>query len=120
MGALQYNKLIGRAETAKHNSDRRAQMSKTRSIAAVATLLLAGIPIIALATSANAQPAVIKVSDLNLASPTGQKVFAQRADAAARTVCRVTPGTRAPNHACQAAGQQRKPNGHNSGTRSNA
>ncbi len=78
-------------------------MSKTRSIAAVATLLLAGLPMIALATSANAQPAVIKVADLNLASPTGQKIFAQRAQDAARTVCRVTPGTRAPNRACQAA-----------------
>ena len=55
-------------------------------ISGVASLLLAALPIAALATAAHAQT-VVKVSDINLLSPQGVSEFNQRADAAGRKYC---------------------------------
>ena len=55
-------------------------------ISGVASLVLAALPIAALATAAHAQT-VVKVSDINLLSPQGVSEFNQRADAAGRKYC---------------------------------
>ena len=66
-------------------------MSKiTNSIASVATLFLAAIPTLALTTVAHAAPAhhAVQISDLNLASPAGQRVLVQRTKAVAADFCK--------------------------------
>ncbi len=55
-------------------------------ISGIASLVLAALPIAALATAAHAQT-VVKVSDINLLSPQGVSEFNQRADAAGRKYC---------------------------------
>jgi UrcA family protein len=55
-------------------------------ISGVASLVLAALPIAALATASHAQT-VVKVSDINLLSPQGVSEFNQRADAAGRKYC---------------------------------
>ena len=55
-------------------------------ISGVASLVLAALPIAALATAAHAQT-VVKVSDINLLSPQGVSEFNERADAAGRKYC---------------------------------
>ena len=68
-------------------------MSKiTNSIASVATLFLAAIPTLALTTAAYAAPAhhAVQISDLNLASPAGQRLLAQRTATVAAEFCKAT------------------------------
>ena len=55
-------------------------------ISGAAMLALAALPFAALPAQSLAATTV-KVSDLNLASPEGQAVFAKRADAASHTYC---------------------------------
>lgn len=57
------------------------------TLAGIATLTLATVPALALATGAHAAPAVIKVSDLDLNSAQGARTLEKRIDAAARDVC---------------------------------
>lgn len=75
-------------------------MFKTSSIAAAASLVLAALPALALASAAHAAPVAIKVADLNLASPAGQKVFAQRVDKVAVQMCREARTGRFVDAAC--------------------
>ncbi len=65
----------------------------TNTFAGAATLVLAALPIAALSTTAHAAPMTIKVADLNLGSPAGQDVLAQRVEHAARAFCRGEVGT---------------------------
>jgi UrcA family protein len=65
----------------------------TARIAGIATLALALLPVAALSTAHAATasaPAAqsVQISDLNLASASGQAIFAQRTDAAAYHFCR--------------------------------
>ena len=65
-------------------------MNLTARIASVATLALAFTPAVALSTNAYAAAAPqtsVQVADLNLDSASGQAVYAQRLDAAARRFC---------------------------------
>ncbi len=64
----------------------------TNSIASVASLFLAAIPTLALTTAAHAAPAhhAVQISDLNLASPAGQRVLAQRTEKVAADFCKST------------------------------
>lgn len=75
-------------------------MFKTTSIAAAASLALATLPALALATGAHAAPAAVKVADLNLASASGQKAFAQRVDKVAVQMCRDARSGRFVDSAC--------------------
>ena len=62
----------------------------TARIAGAATLALAVLPAVALATAAHAEthvPTSVRVADLDLATPAGHAAFARRADAAARLYC---------------------------------
>ena len=55
-------------------------------ISGVASLVLAALPIAALATASHAQT-VVKVADINVLTPQGVSEFNQRADAAGRKFC---------------------------------
>ena len=55
--------------------------------AGFAAVVLAALPVAVLSTAAHAGERV-QVSDLNLASPTGQAAFTGRVDQAARNFCR--------------------------------
>lgn len=62
-------------------------------------------------TAAQAETISIKYSDLNLASPTGQKILERRIDAAARKVCeleRPQTGTRIRDSKARACYEQAK------------
>jgi UrcA family protein len=62
----------------------------TARIAGVFMLTLAAVPLAAGAASvAQAAPVAIRVADLDLNSARGAATFAQRADTAAREMCRV-------------------------------
>lgn len=82
-------------------------MSKSVSrLSAVATLALAVLPSLAIVTGAHAETLSVKVSDLNLNTPAGQKVLEQRINVAARQYCAesITTGTRLGSPAsCRAA-----------------
>ncbi|WP_332766188.1 UrcA family protein [Phenylobacterium sp.] len=58
------------------------------TLAGVATLALAIIPVAALATAAHAAPVTIRAADIDTLSPEGVQAFHQRAEAAARKFCR--------------------------------
>lgn len=66
------------------------------SFSGIATLALAVLPALAIVSGAHAAPVSVKVGDLNLNTPAGQKAFDQRVDVAARKFCAesVTTGTR--------------------------
>src|SRR5438045_9543122 len=72
-------------------------------ISGVASLVLAALPIAALATAAHAQT-VVKVSDINLLSPQGVSEYNQRADAAGRAFC-LSERTVAGHAACLKGGK---------------
>jgi UrcA family protein len=55
-------------------------------ISSVAALLLAALPMAALATAAHAAT-VVKVADINVLTPQGVAAYSQRADTAARQFC---------------------------------
>ena len=59
----------------------------THSISSLAMLVLAALPIIALATASHAAPSGVKIANLNLASAEGVAAFNQRAEFAARKFC---------------------------------
>lgn len=62
----------------------------TTQLVTTGYLILASIPVAAGMVSvahAQPQPAYVKIGDLDLASPQGQKVFAQRVHSVARTFC---------------------------------
>jgi UrcA family protein len=64
-------------------------MIKSSTLAAAATLAMAAIPMLALATNANAAPAVtVQVADLDTLTPAGAQAYAQRVDDAADRFCR--------------------------------
>src|SRR5687767_3020804 len=80
--------------TPAHPPDRRqtgdTQMIKTSTLAGVATLALAALPMFALATAAHsATPVAVKVADIDTLSPEGARIYAQRVDKAAVRFCRV-------------------------------
>ena len=78
---------------ASQTQDGEINVSKiTNSIASVATLFLAAIPTLALTTAAYAAPAhhAVQISDLNLASPAGQRLLAQRTATVAAEFCKAT------------------------------
>lgn len=62
-------------------------MIKTSTIAAAATLALAALPMLALATNAQAAPVAVKVVDINTLSADGAAAYGQRVDAAAVRFC---------------------------------
>jgi UrcA family protein len=65
-------------------------MIKTSTLAGVATLALAALPMFALATAAHsATPVAVKVADIDTLSPEGARIYAQRVDKAAVRFCRV-------------------------------
>ena len=68
----------------------------TNIIASVATLFLAAIPALALSGAAHAAPAhhTVQISDLNLASPAGQRILAQRTEQVAADMCRTSGAER--------------------------
>ena len=86
-----------------------SQSAASKSIASlstIATLALAVLPALAIVSGAHAESVSVKVSDLNLATAAGQKVFDQRVSVAARQYCAesVTTGTRLGSPAsCRAA-----------------
>ena len=63
-------------------------LSFTARIAGAATLALAALPVVAIATSAQAAPATVKVRDLDLNTTAGQMAFHQRAEQAAKAFCK--------------------------------
>lgn len=66
------------------------------TLAGVATLALATVPMLAIASGAHAAPVAVKVSDIDTASAQGAKILTQRIDVAAREFCRRTePGAMA-------------------------
>lgn len=71
----------------------------SNTIAGLATLTLATVPALALATGAHAAPAVVKVSDIDMASTHGARTLAKRITSAAHDICeadgKTTLGTRA-------------------------
>lgn len=66
------------------------------TLAGVATLALATLPMLAVASGAHAAPVVVKVSDIDTSSAHGAKILNQRIDVAAREFCgRTQPGAMA-------------------------
>ncbi|HVI34310.1 UrcA family protein [Phenylobacterium sp.] len=65
-------------------------------IAGVATLALAALPLAAIATTADARPVSVQVSDIDLNSAHGLAAFEQRAKHAAREFCRDSRGPESP------------------------
>jgi len=63
------------------------KISFTNRLASAAMLALAALPMAALATAANAGPAVVSVNDLNLMTPQGNAMLEQRIDVAAQKFC---------------------------------
>lgn len=69
-------------------------MIKTSTLAGVATLALAALPMFALATAAHsATPVAVKVADINTLSPEGAQIYAKRVDKAAMRFCRANNAT---------------------------
>ena len=65
-------------------------MIKTSTLAGVATLALAALPMFALATAANAAtPVAVKVADIDTLSAEGARIYDQRVEKAALRFCRI-------------------------------
>jgi UrcA family protein len=64
----------------------------TNTIASIASLLMAALPALALTSAAHAAPAhhAVQISDLNLASPAGQRVLSARTEMVANQVCKAS------------------------------
>lgn len=79
-------------------------MFKTSStLAGIATLALATVPMLAIASGAHAATVVVKVSDIDTSSAEGAKILNKRVDIAAHKFCRqVRPGaiSRLADNAC--------------------
>ena len=66
------------------------------TLAGVATLALATVPMLAIASGAQAAPVAVKVSDIDTSSAHGAKILNERIDVAAREFCgRTQPGAMA-------------------------
>lgn len=73
------------------------------TLAGVATLALATVPMLAIASGAHAAPVVVKVSDIDTSSAQGAKILNQRIEVAAREFCsQAKPGaiSRLTDNAC--------------------
>ena len=73
------------------------------TLAGVATLALATVPMLAIASGAHAAPVVVKVSDIDTSSAAGAKILNQRIDVAAHKLCsQMRPGaiSRLSDNAC--------------------
>lgn len=73
------------------------------TLAGVATLALATVPMLAIASGAHAAPVTVKVSDIDTSSAQGAKILNKRIDIAAREFCaRAEPGamSRLADNAC--------------------
>ena len=65
-------------------------MIKTSTLAGVATLALAALPMFALATVADAAtPVAVQVADIDTLSPEGARIYEQRVEKAAMRFCRI-------------------------------
>lgn len=63
------------------------------TFAGIATLALATVPMLAIASGAHAAPVAVKVSDIDTSSAHGAKILNERIDVAAREFCgRTQPG----------------------------
>jgi UrcA family protein len=73
------------------------------TLAGVATIALATVPMLAIASGAHAAPVIVKVSDLDVSSAQGAQILNQRIAVAAREFCAqadpVNQG-RLPSYAC--------------------
>ena len=75
----------------------------TTRFAGLATLLLATMPLVTVATGARAEPVTVQIADIDVASHSGKAAFEARVEQAAREFCngRVVVGTRnQDNRAC--------------------
>lgn len=77
-------------------------MIKTSTLAGVATLALAALPMFALATSAQAAPVAVKVADIDTLSLAGAAAYDERVEKAANRYCvKANPTARlTERHAC--------------------
>lgn len=65
-------------------------MIKTSTLAGVATLALAALPILALSTAAQAAtPVAVKVADIDPNTAEGARIYGERVDQAANRFCRM-------------------------------
>lgn len=65
----------------------------SNTLAGVATLALATIPMLAIASGAHAAPVVVKISDIDTSSAQGAQILNKRIDVAAHKLCsQVRPG----------------------------
>ncbi len=73
-----------------------AAQKTVASISGIATFALAILPALAIVSGAHAESLSVKISDLNLNTSAGQKVFEQRVNVVARQYCAesITTGTR--------------------------
>lgn len=74
-------------------------------IAGIAAIALAALPLVAIAGIAQAAPATVQISDLDLSTVEGQAQFKARVKDAARDFCRerAVTGTRISSRSCIAA-----------------
>jgi UrcA family protein len=63
-------------------------MIKSATLAGFATLALATVPVLALATAAHAAPVTVQVADIDITTPEGARAFEARVDRAAAKFCR--------------------------------
>lgn len=78
----------------------------SNTIAGLATLALAAVPMFAIGSAAHAAPVAVQVADLNLTSPEGAKELNRRIDIAAASFCadqKPVTGTRLSNGSCKKA-----------------
>src|SRR5690606_38740382 len=79
------------------------QMTQFASkIAGAAAIALAALPLVAIAGIAEAAPATVQISDLELSTPEGKAQFKARVKSAAQDYCRdrAPTGTRMASRAC--------------------
>jgi UrcA family protein len=71
-------------------------------IAGIAALALAALPLVAIAGIAEAAPATVQISDLDLSTPEGQSQFKARVKSAAQDFCRerTITGSRISSRSC--------------------
>ena len=60
----------------------------TTRFAGLATLALAALPLATVATAARAEPAVVAIADIDVATPAGRAEFDARVDKAAKQFCK--------------------------------
>jgi UrcA family protein len=80
-------------------------MHAASRLAGLATLMLAALPALAVATAAHAAPVTVKISDLDLHTPAGVAEMNRRIDAAAKAFCaqRADTGSHLISRSCRQA-----------------